>query len=132
MLAHLFGYVFLDLDPAKSFQHQVVATREAKRLGRVMGTSVSETRSGRFQGLKNLLGMGKSQQYLVDYGNELVSRILLNTSEDVEDTVWTIIPTAAAACATQAQGVRIRVLSHQNSGTLTFITVGSNDRSLSL
>lgn len=112
MLAHLFGYVFLDLDPAKSFKHQVIATREAQRLGRVMGNSILEAKSERFQGLKSLLGMGKSQQYLVSYGTQLMNRIL-NASEDVDDTVWTIIPTAAAACATQAQGVCFKYLSYQ-------------------
>ncbi|SPO05473.1 related to Psi-producing oxygenase A [Cephalotrichum gorgonifer] len=103
VLANLFGYVFLDLDPVKSSKHRAVAIREAQRLGKVMTAATSEVNSPRFQGLKSLLGMGKAQASLVDYGNQLVSRIL-DVSEDVDNTVWTIIPTAAAACATQAQG----------------------------
>lgn len=104
VLADLFGYVFLDLDPAKSWKHRAVAIREGQRLGRVMEIATAEVKSQRFTGLKSLLGMGKSQSALVDYGAQFINR-LLGVSNGVDDTVWTIIPTAAAACATQAQGV---------------------------
>jgi hypothetical protein len=131
VFAHLFGYVFLDLDPAQSFKHRVVATRNAQRLGQVVKTSVAEVK---FPSVRSkLAGMGKTRQPLRDYGTQLVSR-LLGPGNSTDEVVWAIIPTAAAACATQAQGVSC-LLHHFPShawakSVLILMIVGANDRPL--
>lgn len=103
-LADLFRHVFLDLDEAKSAKHRAVANREAKRLGQAMKAAAEGAKGQRFAGIRSMFGMGKSESPLEEYGRQLVGR-LLGVSKDVDEAVWAIIPTAAAACVTQAQGV---------------------------
>ncbi len=103
-LAHLFGYVFLDLDTAKSFKGRVVGLRNVQRMGSLMEAAVTEVKLQRFATIKYMLGLDYHQPLLADYGDCLVNR-LSGFDKKVDDVVWTIIPTAAAACATQAQGV---------------------------
>lgn len=102
-LRNLFGYVFLDLDTAKSFKNRIVAAKETKRMGEVMQEVVTNIKSRHFPSLGQLFHMNSSNT-LGSYGEQLVER-LLHAGQSVDETVWTIIPTAAAASATQAQGV---------------------------
>ncbi len=117
VLAHLFGYVFLDLDTAQSFKNRVVAAREDKRLGEVMQRVVADIKARHFPSLSRMFrtaesgGPGDSgATYLSSYGARLVERLLDKTGGSVDETVWALIPTAAAASATQAQGVRVSSL----------------------
>lgn len=103
-LAELFGYVFLDVDPAQSFKHRVVGSRMAERLGQVMRTQVQHQQSHIASIARQVLGTDSKPEGLANYGAQLVRR-LLDDGNSVDEVVWTIIPTAAAACATQAQGV---------------------------
>ncbi|KAH6610036.1 fatty acid oxygenase [Trichoderma cornu-damae] len=103
VLGHLFAYVFLDLDTAKSFKNRVVAAKETKRLGEAMQQVVADVKSRRFSTLRQMLGMEFAHTLLSSYGDRFVQR-LLDGGRSVDDVVWTIIPTAAAASATQAQG----------------------------
>ncbi|CAH0021704.1 unnamed protein product [Clonostachys rhizophaga] len=102
-LADLFGYVFLDLDTAESFKNRVVAAAKTKELGEKMQTIVAGTRGQLFPSFHHLMQTASGDGALKSYGAELTNR-LLGSGKEVDDTVWTIIPTAAAACATQAQG----------------------------
>jgi hypothetical protein len=103
-LAHLFGYVFLDLETAQSFKNRVVAIRDTQRMGKVMEAAVANVKVQRFPLLKYMFSMGSSGPVLPSYGTQLVNRLLGN-GKSIDEAVWTIIPTAAAASATQAQGV---------------------------
>ncbi|RHZ50671.1 peroxidase/cytochrome P450 family protein [Aspergillus thermomutatus] len=100
-LALLFGYVFLDLEPTESLRNRVAAAREAQRMGAIMAKSVSSTKDNAISRFMQALGM--SEAGTASYGPQLVKR-LLRGGKSVDEVVWTIIPTAAAACATQAQG----------------------------
>lgn len=99
VLAHLFEYVFLDVDAAKSYKHRVVSFRDTQRLADVMRKVVE--RAKRSPGMI---------QMLMDFWNPtketstagLVNR-LVEGGKSVEDVVWELIPTQAAAAATQAQ-----------------------------
>ena len=66
---------------------------------------VEDIKNDRFASIKEVLGLGSSEQVLHDYGTHLIKR-LFEGGKSVDEVVWTIIPTAAAAVATQAQGVR--------------------------
>lgn len=103
-MAHLFGYVFLDLDTASSFQRSVTAAKHTKRLGEVMAVSVAEVKAERFSAIRHITGVRSSEAILSDYGGRLVNR-LFEGGKSVDEVVWTTIPTAAAAVATQGQGV---------------------------
>ncbi|KAK3937994.1 heme peroxidase [Diplogelasinospora grovesii] len=103
VLANLFGYVFLDLDTAASFKNRVVAAADTKRLGEKMRRTVAGVKAQSFPSLRHVLRIASSDGVLRSYGAELVER-LLGRGKSVDETVWTIIPTAAAASATQAQG----------------------------
>lgn len=101
-LSHLFGYVFLDLEPTESFRNRVVASRESQRMGSIMAKTVLSTEHHLISRFMHALGGAGTGE--VSYGPQLVRR-LLRGGKSVDEVVWTIIPTAAAACATQAQGV---------------------------
>ncbi|KAK4118839.1 heme peroxidase family protein [Parathielavia appendiculata] len=111
-LAHLFAYVFLDLDPAESFKHRAIAGRDTERLGEVMRRVVTDIKARRRRRLsisQMVFGAaaksaGRSDPALPSYGARLVERLLDGLGGSIEETVWTIIPTAAVALAPQALG----------------------------
>ncbi|KAF7594156.1 hypothetical protein BBP40_010005 [Aspergillus hancockii] len=106
ILADLFGYVFLDVDPAQSFKHRATATRSSERLGEIMQKHVANLNKPHFGLARDFLGSHSTSSKkcpLTDYGAELDTR-LSNGGNSADEVAWTIIPTAAAACATQAQG----------------------------
>ncbi len=103
VLANLFAYVFLDLDLANSFQHSVTATKVTKQLRDALAPAVTAVHNEHFSSFKHMMG-ASTEKILKDYGARLVSR-LFDGGKSVDEVVWTIIPTAAAAVATQAQGV---------------------------
>ncbi|KAL3479234.1 heme peroxidase [Aspergillus californicus] len=102
-LFKLFGYVFLDVDPPQSYRNRIVATRATERMGEIMSKAVAETSGYTFSHPSRLLSSFSSKSSLPGFGPQLVKR-LREGGKSVEEAVWTIIPTAAAACATQAQG----------------------------
>ncbi|RFU82151.1 fatty acid oxygenase [Trichoderma arundinaceum] len=102
-LGHLFAYVFLDMDEVKSFKNRAVSSKETKRLGEVLQQVVSDVKSRCFPSLRQILGMETVDKLLSSYGDRLIQR-LLDGGKSVDDIVSTIIPTAAAASAPQAQG----------------------------
>ncbi|KAL4894294.1 heme peroxidase [Aspergillus ambiguus] len=104
VLADLFGYVFLDVDAVQSFKHRVTGSRDSERLGEIMQKRIEHLIKHNFHLTRHLLGTGPKRQLLADYGSELVRRLSAG-GKSAEEVTWTVIPTAAAACATQAQGV---------------------------
>jgi hypothetical protein len=104
-LASVFGYVFLDVDPAQSFKNGVVAEKETRHMGEIMTKVVADVQGNVISRLWKMIGKEDSSSLLSNFGPQLVRR-LSNGKKSVDEVVWTIIPTAAAACATQAQGVR--------------------------
>jgi hypothetical protein len=100
-LAVLFAYVFLDLDTARSFKLRsgaVSATEGISKLVKLVCTAVSV---GETLHLNSLFAMGNSGKMLEDYGIRMLQR-LFQGGKSVDEVVWTIIPTIAAAVATQA------------------------------
>ncbi|KAK7739055.1 hypothetical protein SLS53_005953 [Cytospora paraplurivora] len=103
VLAHLFEYVFLDIDTAKSYKHSVVATKETQKLAQVIREVVNGAKkpTSLFQTIMGFLNP-TVQSSLPEPGKGLVTR-LLKSGKSAEDVVWELIPTQAAAAATQAQ-----------------------------
>ncbi|KAH0556381.1 hypothetical protein GP486_005695 [Trichoglossum hirsutum] len=103
ILALLFAYVFLDLDTANSFGLRAAAEKGTKALGMIMKGVCEAVEAEKFVMLKEMLGISSTDPGLSDYGIHLIQR-LFEGGKSVDEVVWTIIPTAAAAVATQAQG----------------------------
>ncbi len=101
---NMFGYVFLDVDPAKSLQNRITAVRGAKHLGEAMKKVVTSVKTRRVIG-KLLDAVSKNTEpYLASYGIRIIER-LLDSGKSVDEIVWTVVLAAAAATATQVQGV---------------------------
>lgn len=100
--ASLFQYVFLDFDTAKSYKHRVEATKDAAMLGSVMRRVVESAKHhpGLIKMLMGLLGHGGEVPDIPGFGRDMVLR-LLSGGKSVEDVVWELVPTQAAAAATQ-------------------------------
>lgn len=105
-LSDLFAYVFLDFDTLTSFALRASALKETKDLGKVVQRVVEKTRHDNFENVMEHLGLhnGVKENILQDFGTHLIKR-LSEDGKSVDEVVWTIIPTAAAAVATQAQAV---------------------------
>ena len=105
-LAFIFAYLFVDIDPANSFALKVAAADAAKRFGRDVRSVCGKVMLNTGWGLRSLeeeVGIGPAESSLVDYGSHLINRLAAG-GKSVDEVTWTIIPTAAAAVATQAQG----------------------------
>ncbi|KAH6690332.1 heme peroxidase [Plectosphaerella plurivora] len=102
-LGELFSYVFLDLDPTQSMRNLAVAKKHTEQLGKVMEAVVAAAKSRHLPFLMQLIWPAEERKDLSSYGVKLIDR-LLETEKSVDKAAWTLIPTAAAASATQAQG----------------------------
>lgn len=94
----------MDYDTTTSFALRAAALRDTKALGNILHDVVERIRTDSFAFVKEAFGLSSSEQVLRDYGTHLVDRLSVG-GKSVDEVVWTIIPTAAAAVATQAQGV---------------------------
>ena len=101
-LAVLFAYVFLDLDTARSFKLRSGARTATEGVSKLVRIVCDAVKVGKTLHLNKLFSMGSSGKLLQDYGVNLLQR-LFDGGKSVDDVVWTIIPTVAAAVATQAQ-----------------------------
>ncbi|KAL3419627.1 linoleate diol synthase [Phlyctema vagabunda] len=101
--ALVFAYVFLDSDPATSFALKTGAQEALEPLSKALTAVVEGVHaSSILNPLKNILNMYDTG-FVHDYGTNLIKR-LSEGDKSVDEVVWSIIPTAAAAVATQGQG----------------------------
>ncbi|KIW18357.1 hypothetical protein PV08_02645 [Exophiala spinifera] len=101
-LSVLFAYVFLDGDTASSFKLRVSAKTATDQLAKLIKLVCEAVKVGGFFRLGELFPTSTAGQLLEDYGIRFLKR-LFEGGKTVDEVVWTIIPTAAAAVATQAQ-----------------------------
>lgn len=106
ILALIFAYVFVDLDPPTSLALKVAAAEAAKKIVDVVQPickTVMSNDAMELQSLEEIAGDGPAANSLVNYGFHLIRRLAAGQTS-VDEVTWTIISTAAAAVATQAQG----------------------------
>ncbi len=103
-LAILFAYVFLDGDTTKSFSLRTNAKKATQKLKKLVRLVVEAITIGENLHLNKLFDMGSNGKLLSDYGTNMIER-LIRGGKPVDDVVAEILPTAAAAVATQAQAM---------------------------
>ena len=109
ILGALFAYVFIDIDPASSMALRDGAKDAVDKLGKLVKLICEAVRIGDFFMLDRLFSHKRygpdatPKVLLSDYGVRMIRR-LFEGGKSVDEVVWTIIPTAAAGVATQAQG----------------------------
>jgi len=101
-LSVLFAYVFLDLDTARSFKLRESAKTATDQLAKLVKIVCEAAKVGQVLHVSNLFSLGSAGELLQDYGTKFLQR-LFDGGKSVDEVVYTIIPTAAAAVATQAQ-----------------------------
>ncbi len=98
----MFAYVFLDLDAARSFKLRAGAKASGDAMAKLIKIVCEAVKADSYLHLSDLFRMGHAGKILGEYGTRLLRR-LLESGSSVDEVVWTIIPTVAAAVATQAQ-----------------------------
>ena len=99
-LATAFAFVFLDLDPAKSFGLRAAAAQGTQALSIVVRDTCKAVKEDCLTtGLKHFLGLGETERVLSDYGCHMIQR-LFESGNSVDEVVSTILPTVPAAVAT--------------------------------
>lgn len=101
-LSVLFAYVFLDMDTARSFKLRSGAKQAGDQLSKLIKLVCTEVQVGSYMHLNGLFNLGQSGKLLRDYGVKLIERFL-KIGKSIDDVVGAVLPTAAAAVATQAQ-----------------------------
>lgn len=101
-LSILFAYVFLDGDTASSFKLRASAKEATDGLTKLIKGVCLAVKAGGILHIGDFFPTGTAGDLLGDYGVRFLQR-LFEGGKTVDDVVWAIIPTAAAAVATQAQ-----------------------------
>ena len=105
MLALIFAYVFVDLDPPRSFALKIAAADAAKELGHFVHSVCERVISGdawQLHELEERAGKGPAASSLKTFGSHLIRRLAAG-QKSADEVTWTIVHTAAVAVATQAQ-----------------------------
>lgn len=98
----LFAYVFLDADTARSFKLRAGAKTAGDQLSKLIKLVCTEVQVGSYIHLNGLFSLGQSGKLLREYGIKLIER-MFEGGKSIDEVVAAILPTAAAAVATQAQ-----------------------------
>ena len=98
----MFAYVFLDLDTARSFKLRLGAKSSGDAIAKLVKIVCEAVKADSYLHVSDLFRMGRAGKLLGEFGTRLLRR-LFEGGKSVDEVVWTIIPTCAAAIATQAQ-----------------------------
>jgi hypothetical protein len=98
----MFAYVFLDLDTARSFKLRLGAKQSGEQIAKLLKIVCTAIQADSYLHVSDLFRMGHAGKMLGEFGTRLVRRLFAD-GRSVDEVVWTIIPTAAASIATQAQ-----------------------------
>jgi hypothetical protein len=99
-MATVFAYPFLDLDPTKTLALKQSAEQATALIAKAVTESVKEVKEERF----SIFGHGQGGSVLRDYGTKLIQR-LFEGGKSVDEVIWTVVPTSAAAAPIQSQGL---------------------------
>ena len=98
----MFAYVFLDLDTARSFKLRLGAKESGDQIAKLVKIVCEAVKADSYLHVSEIFRMSHSSKLLSEFGTRYIRR-LFDTGKSIDEIVWTIIPTVAAAVATQAQ-----------------------------
>jgi hypothetical protein len=98
----LFAYVFLDLDTARSFKLRAGAEQATAQVSKLVKLVCEAVKIGKPFHVDHYFAMGEAGKLLEDYGTRLLERFF-DGDKSVDYVVGELLPTMAAAIATQAQ-----------------------------
>ena len=98
----LFAYVFLDLDTARSFKLRAGAEQANAQVSKLVKLVCEAAKIGKHLHMDHHFLMGEAGTMLEAYGTKLLERFFAG-DKSVDYVLWELIPTMAAAIATQAQ-----------------------------
>jgi hypothetical protein len=105
--ADVFRYTFLDIDTAQTPAVRVAAIKATAALAEVVTASCTEVARGNTSFLKEMFSthrVFKDHPTLADFGTKLIQR-LFDSGLSLDEVIWTILPTSAAAAPIQTQGI---------------------------
>jgi len=105
--AIVFWYTFLDIDAAKTLAVKAKAKKATAALAAAVSTSCTDVQGGNLSFLESMfskLHADKGDPALPEFGTKLIQR-LFDSGMSLEEVIWTIVPTSAAAAPIQTQGI---------------------------
>jgi cytochrome P450 len=106
-MANVFWYTFLDIDTAQTLAVKAAAKKATAVLAAAVTAACTEVQPGNLKILENLihkLHVEKEDPALPEFGTKLIQR-LFDTGMSLDEVIWTIVPTSAAAAPIQTQGI---------------------------
>lgn len=106
-MAKVFWYTFLDIDAAKTLAVKAEAKKATAALAAAVSAACTEVQGGDLSVLESILSRlhtKKGDPALPKFGPKLIQR-LFDSGMSLEEAIWTIVPTSAAAAPIQTQGI---------------------------
>jgi hypothetical protein len=106
-MANVFWYTFLDVDAAQTLAVKAEAKKATDALAAAVTEAVTEVYEGNHNFLKSIfskLHEERAGPALPEFGTKLIQR-LIDSGLSLEEVIWTIVPTSAAAAPIQTQGI---------------------------
>jgi hypothetical protein len=105
-MANVFWYTFLDIDAAQTLAVKAEAVRATAALAAAVTASCTSVQNGEHipSLLSKLLYLNKQDPTLSEYGPALIRRLFAQ-GLTLEEVIWTIVPTSAAAAPIQTQAI---------------------------
>ncbi|KAF2638101.1 heme peroxidase [Massarina eburnea CBS 473.64] len=106
-MANVFWYTFLDIDAAQTPAVRVAAKEATDALATAVTSAVIDVYGGDHSYLKSVFSQMQGEKRdpaLPEFGPKLIQR-LFDQGLSLEEVVWTIVPTSAAAAPIQTQGI---------------------------
>jgi hypothetical protein len=106
-MAAVFWYTFLDIDAAQTLSVKTAAKKATAALAVAVTAACTEVQPGNLSFLESLihkLHVEKEDPVLPELGTKLIQR-LFDQGLSLDEVIWTIVPTSAAAAPIQTQGI---------------------------
>jgi hypothetical protein len=107
-MANVFWYTFLDIDTAKTLAVKAIATKSTADLAAAVTSACTDVQGGNLSFLESIFSKRhttvKGDPALPEFGPKLIQR-LFDSGMSLDEVIWTIVPTSAAAAPIQTQGI---------------------------
>ena len=98
-MAYVFWYTFLDVDAAQTLAVKGEAKKATAALAAAVTASCTDVKGGNISFLESIFSKA-----LPEFGTKLIQR-LFDSGMSLDEVIWTVVPTSAAAAPIQTQGI---------------------------